>query len=80
MNKSITKQKSKCQFKFIHPLPEMDDFLNKGISLVLAILHPLGVIIDLLLVNRTGEKVKKKKKKSNRVTSAGLLFISLLGF
>lgn len=41
----------------------MDDFLNKGISLVLAILHPLGVIIDLLLVNRTGEKVKKKKKK-----------------
>lgn len=60
MNKSITKQKSKCQFKFIHPLPEMDDFLNKGISLVLAILHPLGVRIDLLLVNRTGEKVKKK--------------------
>lgn len=42
----------------------MDDFLNKGISLVLAILHPLGVRIDLLLVNRTGEKVKKKKKKN----------------
>lgn len=42
----------------------MDDFLNKGISLVLAILHPLGVIIDLLLVNRTGEKVKKKKKNT----------------
>lgn len=56
----------------------MDDFLNKGISLVLAILHPLGVIIDLLLVNRTGEKVKKKKY--NWVTSAGLLFISLVGF
>ena len=78
MNKSITKQKSECQFKFIHPLPEMDDFLNKGISLVLAILHPLGVIIDLLLVNRTGEKVKKKKY--NWVTSEGLLFISLVGF
>lgn len=58
----------------------MDDFLNKGINLVLAILHPLGVRIDLLLVNRTGEKVKKKKKKYNRVTSAGLLFISLVGF
>lgn len=57
----------------------MDDFLNKGISLVLAILHPLGVRKDLLLVNRTGEKVKKKKKY-NWVTSAGLLFISLLGF
>lgn len=57
----------------------MDDFLNKGINLVLAILHPLGVRIDLLLVNRTGEKVKKKKKY-NWVTSAGLLFISLVGF
>lgn len=70
MNKSITKQKSECQFKFIHPLPEMDDFLNKGISLVLAILHPLGVIIDLLLVNRTGEKVKKKKIQLGDISRA----------
>lgn len=48
----------------------MDDFLNKGISLVLAILHPLGVIIDLLLVNRTGEKVKKKKIQLGDISRA----------
>lgn len=58
----------------------MDDFLNKGISLVLAILHPLGVIIDLLLVNRTGEKVKKKKKNPTGWHQQGYFSLVLLGF
>lgn len=57
----------------MHAFPQIDDFLNKGISLILAILHPLGVRIDLLLVNRT-------EKRQNWETSSGVLFVSLVGF